>query len=381
MIAIITIGCFGSSELISILKDKKLDVINKPLNHLYPNELLKKFGNDIKVVFIMRSIHNVLKNIELNKGVDWIKNNYYNLNFEELYDSYRNTNIFPVLFIKYENLYCQNNYKTVNILCSFLNCKLQSSDFKNNNKFISLSEEENIEINKNFLSFENKINTYDTQLIIPPQNLINKIQLLKSNKHYRFGDVIFHKGNFWKESTKFILENDQFKNSILRNYIEKCPNNNLNDKNPEFAKLLSNIIKNKMKEKKYNLPVNNELVIHLRLGDVVVKDCFLKKNYKKIIEEYIKKYNIYKVTFCTAFHYGDYTEKNLWIYDENKHQKNISELHNKLNNLNKIPNIYFDLISSKNSDDDLIYMVNSKYFIQDEGGFSKLVSKIKNELS
>ena len=174
MIAIITIGFFDSSELISILKDKKLDVINKPINHLFPNELKKKFGNDIKVVFIIRLIHNVLKNIELNKRVDWIKNNYYNLNFEKLYDSYRNTNIFPILFIKYENLYCQNNYKTVNILCSFLNCKLQSSDFifKNNDKFISLSEEENIEINKPFLSLENKINSHDTQLILFPQNLI-----------------------------------------------------------------------------------------------------------------------------------------------------------------------------------------------------------------
>lgn len=357
MIVIITFGCSDSSELISILRDKKLNVINKPFNDFYPNQLLEKFGNNIKVVFVTKSIHNVLK--------------YNYLNFEKLYDSYRNTDIFPILFIKYENLYNQNNCKTINILCDFLNCKLESSDFKfiNNNKLISLSTE------------ELKNNSYNTQLIIPPQNLINKIQLLKSNKHYRFGDVILHKGKYWKESTKFILENDQFKNSILRNYIDKCPNNNLNDTNPEFAKLLSNIIKEKMKQKKYNLPINNELVIHLRLGDVVVKDWFLKKNYKKIIEEYIKKYDIYKVTFCTAFHYGDYTEKNLWIYDENKHQKNISELYNKLNNLNKIPNIYFDLISSKNSDDDLIYMVNSKYFIQDEGGFSKLVSKIKNELS
>ena len=51
-------------------------------------------------------------------------------------------------------------------------------------------------------------------------------------------------------------------------------------------------------------------------------DNFLKKNYKKIIESYVEKYNNYKVTFCTAYHYGNYTEKNGFIMMI-KHQKYI----------------------------------------------------------
>lgn len=402
-IAVITVGRAGSSELISILKKMKFDVIDKPNNHLYPNKLLSKFGKNIKVIFITRAINEVLlsiKNRELDKGINWVKNHYYNLNsdftkyprlyledtlnFEKLYDSYKNTNIFSVLFIKYENLYCKDNIKTVNMLSYFLNCELEPSNFNFNNKNIWSSNKKNIlskeeigQISKTFLSLENKINTYNTQLRIPPLLLTNKIKLLKHNKHYRLGDVILHKGDYWRESNKYILENKEYEDSILRNYIEACPGNNLNNVNPEYAKILLNIVNKKIKDKKYILPKNNELVIHLRLGDVLVHSWFLEKNYKQIINSFIKKFNIEKVTFCTAFHYGDYSEKNRWIYDDDKHKQNIFKLSEKINNIIKIPNIYIDFISSENPDDDFIYMVKSKHFVKDHGGFSKLISDVQ----
>ena len=47
----------------------------------------------------------------------------------------------------------------------------------------------------------------------------------------------------------------------------------------------------------------------------------------------------------------------------------------------KIPNIYIDFISSKNPDDDFIYMVKSKYFIKDNGGFSDLISQLRLKLN
>ena len=55
------------------------------------------------------------------------------------------------------------------------------------------------------------------------------------------------------------------------------------------------------------------------------------------------------------------------------------KLSEKLNNIIKIPNIYIDFISSKNPDDDFIYMVNSKYFVNDSGGFSKLILDLHKE--
>ena len=78
LIAVITIGRSGSSELISILNETKLNVIKKPFNHLYPNELLSKFGKDIKVIFITRAIKDILVSLinrDLFKGLNCIKKN------------------------------------------------------------------------------------------------------------------------------------------------------------------------------------------------------------------------------------------------------------------------------------------------------------------
>ena len=406
-IAVISIGRSGSSELITILNNNKFDVIKKPFNHLYPDKLLNKFGKNIKVIFITREIKNVLisiKNKETQKGVGWIKQHYINLdsdftkypdlftkdtfNFEKLYDSYKKTNLFSVLFIKYENLYSKNNKNTVDMINYFLGSELKESEFNFNSnniwsseKKFKLSEEEKLQINKTFKSLEKKIGDYNTQLIIPSMNLINKIQLLKKNEHYRIGDVIFHNGDRWEESNREILENDYYKGTILREYIDRCPDNNFGDMNPNYKKLISDIINEKINNKGYILPLKKELVIHLRLGDVAnsKNGYFLNKNYKKKIEGYKKYYKITKVTFCTAFHYGNYIEKNLWIYNDDTHRKNISGLTKLLNSLKEIPDIFIDFKSSKNPDDDFIYMIKSNFFIRDQGGFSTIIQELRGK--
>ena len=58
--AVITIGSSGSSELIKILTSK-IKIIPKPNNHLYPSELEKKYGKNIKVIFITRNIKDCCK--------------------------------------------------------------------------------------------------------------------------------------------------------------------------------------------------------------------------------------------------------------------------------------------------------------------------------
>ena len=180
-----------SLTLLNILKKKyNINIIysNRCLNQ---NKLLTKFGNNIKIIFITRTIKDVLisiKNRELKMGIKWIQQHYHNLNsdftdypklfiedtlnFEKLYDSYINTKIFPVLFIKFEKLYSENNNKTINMIEYFLNIKFEPNDFKFNkeneltsNKEIVLSEEEIKQINKTFFSLQNKINKYDYQLI------------------------------------------------------------------------------------------------------------------------------------------------------------------------------------------------------------------------
>ena len=62
------------------------------------------------------------------------------------------------------------------------------------------------------------------------------------------------------------MENDYYKGTILREYIDRCPDNNFGDMNPNYKKLISDIINEKINNKGYILPLKKELVIHLRLG-------------------------------------------------------------------------------------------------------------------
>ena len=127
--------------------------------------------------------------------------------------------------------------------------------------------------------------------------------------------------------------------------------------------------------------MERELVIHIRAGDVVVHDWFLNKNYKKIIQNHIRKYKIRKCTFCIAFHYGDLIEKNLWIFNEEKHQKNISKLEKLLENvMNQFPNLVFDIYSNENVDHDFVYMIYSNYLVIDQGYFGKLIYNIREQM-
>jgi hypothetical protein len=220
-----------------------------------------------------------------------------------------------------------------------------------------------------------------------PNDLINKIVLLTeynsidNKRHYRFNDIINHSGHYWKESTQFILNQDHLKGSILRTYIECCPDNNLYKINPDKFKLLYHIIENKIKNNHYVLPSSDELVIHMRTGDVVELDGYLKKDYINIIQKYIYRYNIKKVTFCTAFHYGNNVTQGDWIYTDEKHNLNkikLNEIFTKVLNYFKHLHLHLqiDVKSSSNIDEDFIYMVMSTYFVEDNGGFSNLIAKL-----
>ena len=89
--------------------------------------------------------------------------------------------------------------------------------------------------------------------------------------------------------------------------------------------------------------------------------------------------NIDKITFCTAFHYGNFVEKKLWIYSDEKHNLNLNKLSALFLNLtSKFPHIQFNIQSSKNIDFDFIYMVKSTYFIGDQGGFSELINILRS---
>jgi len=78
---------------------------------------------------------------------------------------------------------------------------------------------------------------------------------------------------------------------------------------------LLNIIINKNKQKNLPVPDNNEIVMHLRMGDFVDYASILTKNYISLIKnKLIENTNINKITIVTAYAYGTWTEEEKIIY-------------------------------------------------------------------
>lgn len=206
--------------------------------------------------------------------------------------------------------------------------------------------------------------------------LINKLIVLKSNKYYRIGDIYYnisprHYENIDKQN---VLQDKQFKDSILQNYLLK------NKNNQENLDLLKQVINDLINKKNFNLPKNNELVIHLRAGDVVVRKNFLNKDYIKLIKHIIWQHpNINKITFVCCLQYGNYEEKNRWQYSEEKNNLNkvkIKDLLKKI--IYHFPEVQIDVLSNYDIDKDIIYMVKSTHFIEGEGRVSKLINELRN---
>ena len=213
--------------------------------------------------------------------------------------------------------------------------------------------------------------------------LINDIKILKHNSDYRVSDIIYKFGERWEHSGNMVFKNEKYKETILQEYLKI---NGLYNK-PNLDILLK-IIEKYNSHNNLPIPQNNEIVIHLRMGDVVVHNWFLSKNYIELINNILmKNNNINKVTLVTCFAYQEWSKESLhlrklaplWDYTEEKQNKNIKKTNILLNNIkHSFPNIEIKIYSNCDIDKDICYCVLSKNFIHDNGGFSNLLFELNN---
>ena len=179
-------------------------------------------------------------------------------------------------------------------------------------------------------------------------------------------DIFNHRGYKWKCSSVNILNDNNCKGTILREYLDRMPRKNLANLCPlNFRlKMLNDVIYDK--SSKYEIPKLNELVVHIRSGDTGGK-YFTNFN---CISTNIKP-NIIKVTIVTALHSP--TKLNKPLID-----KNMLIFRNLIQRLLiKFPNVEFDIKSSTDVDEDIVYMVNAHHFIKSGRGFSELIKNIR----
>jgi len=257
--------------------------------------------------------------------------------------------------------------------------------------------------------------------------LLQQITVLESNQHYRVGDIINRMGIERSENSRVqILHQEQFKGSILRDYLneistdefkkiplsetESCKKFHpftgkfINPKKERNYKLLADIVRTKSNQ--YPRPSSIELCINLRSGDVLTTNAnekgalrgkgslyLLKENQKedtliRLIQKKLIKYKkINCITFVTAMHFGDHPWAKIFKYNKEKELKNIKLYDQLFSSIaSSFPSIRLKLLDFnsfsgyRKIDYQICYLCSARHLIADAGGFSEQIKLIRNEL-
>jgi hypothetical protein len=204
--------------------------------------------------------------------------------------------------------------------------------------------------------------------------------IFKNVCYYRLGDMI--KSNTLRSKLKGeCCHKIFFKDSIATEYMSKTSKE-------EELDILSEIIRKKSSQKL--LPNRDELIIHLRIGDVIDKvnisvDDFVKDYQQKRGKgvpniQYVKPYiyydniikklpkNINNVVLIGGYH------------RTGNHSKSIDYV-NKIKLFFENRGFNVNTRINNDPDEDFIYMSNSYHFVQSGGGFSNIINKILEKQS
>lgn len=207
---------------------------------------------------------------------------------------------------------------------------------------------------------------------------LNNLKVLKSNSVYRIGDLFYCYGNRWEQDRNEIINNDKYNGTILKNYLNK-------KRGEQDYFIFKKAIEEYITSENPILPSDNELVIHLRCGDIFSKEDSLSKNYvdqelnnltNKVFQNphlTILNPEIQKITIVTALHYGSNQKNGLYFYSEKSYNANIDflqSLNEKFINLG----VSVNLVSNKNPDLDICYLYRSKFLVPSTSSFSKIIS-------
>lgn len=199
--------------------------------------------------------------------------------------------------------------------------------------------------------------------------------------YYRVGDMVFNKK--WRTKENIKSYNTEFPNSLATEYM-----NSIHPSKNSDLTLFYNIIQKLYPRAK----IEDRITLHLRLGDVVedgdnwyrlsvkqylsrINDISLQSDIAlvpslKIIDNNLKnKPKHLPITIISGSHNLSYTPKSCKILS-------CIKLH--LENKNYIVNLRL----GKNADDDLVYMLYSKYHIYSSksGSYNKLIKSLRKIL-
>lgn len=237
-----------------------------------------------------------------------------------------------------------------------------------------------------------------------PHKYQNQVCLLDNNIHYRISDVFYMKGTLTKEgnvndSIKHILDNPkQYSETLLYNYLVKKTKNS-------DIEAFGSCVKDTLLAKSVPHPADNELTVHMRLGDIMSNhnDVDIEKSkkfepqiarwvgynnrrkninfryYNKFYERYDIPKKIDTVNVVTALHFGGHEKSGLCTYDEDA-IKNSFKVLNSFEKQTISSGLKFKITSNKDPDIDFCLLCLSKNFVLSRSGLSELADLVRESL-
>ena len=207
------------------------------------------------------------------------------------------------------------------------------------------------------------------------------VRCYKNNRYYRFGDIVFGRIGRLVQARSVILNDPIYENTVLREYLQLIDINQRRP--PRFAQLIRVI-------DKYKSVLDDKLRIHVRCGDIITSDrfhggCFIHNINKLVLDvhRYIRRENnINELVLIVAMNYEGVREM---IYTHEKHRKNIMALRQIVTRLSKRFHLPVSIFESDSTDiqfvdESFVQLVHSKHVLLDGGGFSRLVSRVREIL-
>lgn len=215
---------------------------------------------------------------------------------------------------------------------------------------------------------------------------ITKLVILPDNKHYRIGDILSHSGYRWKADAQHILANPAvYENTLLYKYLV-----HVHKPGKPFSYFVD-IIKEYVKENNVSLPYADELVIHMRLGDVMESVGGCVQKYRRATIKHVstfvtdhkldspdRPYN--KTSIVTALHYGNNTDLGLYTYSDGSRDNSIAVLEDLAKSIEAV-DLPVTLVSNENIDLDFCYCIFAKHLTNViKSGFFRKILTIRKKL-
>ena len=210
--------------------------------------------------------------------------------------------------------------------------------------------------------------------------LFQQIKILKSNKHYRFTDLILCRGIRWAQDRQIIMTKDKYKGTILRKYLEKRKNIYL--KSPPRLRELHETILRHAFENNLEMPKHNSLTLPLRLGDITEekerfkRSILLSENLLRNIQT-SKLPNPKTIYIVSALHYGANEINNKYFFSEESYEENLNLF---LKIYKQISKLDAEIIikSSRNIDKDICFIARSHFVYPSQSRMTELIQKAQN---